>query len=192
GSGGSRAGPSDGARTWPSAPAPRRVKRATRGRPRSATPAPPWARAAASAPMRAPSAWQRLERHALKTLPGRVVCCLLVGAERVRMRGWETPPGNSVGPLWSGVVAATTCRSPKAHVTQSRAAPATTEPDGGVVGGVVGLVHLARESDTGEQGRNVQWRRQQAGARPLPYPPPAVATRPHEERPPPSPQALRS
>src|SRR5262249_53944575 len=175
GSGGSRAGPSDGARTWPSAPAPRRVKRATRGRPRSATPAPPWARAAASAPMRAPSAWQRLERHALKTLPGRVVCRLLVGAERVRMRGWETPPGDSVGPLWSGVVAVTTGRSPKSQVTQSRAAPATTEPDGGVVGGVVGLVHLARESDTGARHRSARAKRSVAppASRRAPTPLPA-------------------
>jgi putative transposase len=81
-----------------------------------------------------------LDRVSLNTLDGRIVCRLLLGSRQHEML---------VDPAWVIGGADLVWRRGVyyLHVTQSREAPDTSEPDGGVLGVDLGIVHLATDSD---------------------------------------------
>ena len=81
-----------------------------------------------------------LDRVALNTLEGRVVCRLLLGARQHAMlvdTVWEVGGADVV---WRAGVY-------YLNVTQSREAPPDQEPDGGTLGIDLGIVNLATDSD---------------------------------------------
>jgi IS605 OrfB family transposase len=81
-----------------------------------------------------------LDRVSLNTLNGRVVCRLLLGARQHALLvdpAWEVGGADLV---WRRGVY-------YLHVTQSREAPDTSEPDGGVLGVDLGIVNLATDSE---------------------------------------------
>ena len=81
-----------------------------------------------------------LDRVSLNTLEGRIVCRLLLGPRQHEML---------VDPAWEIGGAELVWRRGVyyLHVTQSREAPAVTEPDGGTLGVDLGIVNLATDSE---------------------------------------------
>jgi putative transposase len=81
-----------------------------------------------------------LDRVSLNTLEGRVVCRLLLGARQHEMLvdpAWEIGGADLV---WRRGIY-------YLHVTQSREAPDTTSPNGGILGVDLGIVNLATDSE---------------------------------------------
>lgn len=81
-----------------------------------------------------------LDRVSLNTLDGRIVCRLLLGPRQHEML---------VDPVWAIGGADLVWRRGiyYLHITQSREAPDTSEPDGGVLGVDLGIVNLATDSE---------------------------------------------
>ena len=80
------------------------------------------------------------ERVSLNTLDGRVTCRLVLGARQQAMLGdpaWESGGADLV---WRRGIS-------YLHITQSREAPETPEPDGGTLGVDLGIVNLATDSE---------------------------------------------